>query len=146
MPYYIEIGAAPWNEDCAQLGQTPDFATINRLEVDAYRGAMIAAYGPPPKGITFAIRSNPHDFGTYRELAVKVDKNDFEDATAAEYLDKLENGLTSWISAGFTAPVSYLPGAQTRKNAANVNDLIRSAKMVTRPMSDGRFFPASNST
>ena len=29
----IDIGAAPSNADCAQVGQTREFATINRLEV-----------------------------------------------------------------------------------------------------------------
>ena len=35
MPITIDLGGAPANEDCAQLGHTPDFAAVNRLEVDA---------------------------------------------------------------------------------------------------------------
>jgi len=37
----VDIGGAPANEDCAQLGQTENFAAINRLEVDTYRAAII---------------------------------------------------------------------------------------------------------
>jgi hypothetical protein len=35
MSYIIDIGGAPANEDCAQLGQTPDFETVNTFEVFA---------------------------------------------------------------------------------------------------------------
>ncbi len=33
----IDLGGAPANEDCAQLGHTPDFERLNRLEVATYR-------------------------------------------------------------------------------------------------------------
>ena len=33
MPITIDLGGAPAEEDCAQLGQTDDFARINQLEV-----------------------------------------------------------------------------------------------------------------
>ena len=46
----IDLGGAPANEDCAQLGHTPDFERLNRLEVAAYRAAIIARFGPPPDG------------------------------------------------------------------------------------------------
>jgi len=39
----IDLGGAPANEDCAQLGHTPDFERLNRLEVAAYRAAMSTA-------------------------------------------------------------------------------------------------------
>ena len=30
MPHVIDLGAGPTNEDCAQLGQSPDFDALNR--------------------------------------------------------------------------------------------------------------------
>jgi hypothetical protein len=37
MPYFIDLGAGPAEEDCAQLGQSPDFDTLNRLEIAVYK-------------------------------------------------------------------------------------------------------------
>lgn len=48
MSYIIDIGGAPANEDCAQLGQTPDFEAVNTFEVLAYKLAIIAHHGTPP--------------------------------------------------------------------------------------------------
>ena len=50
MPYFVDIGGTPANEPCAQLGQTPNFDVLNKLEVLAYKYAIIARYGSPPAG------------------------------------------------------------------------------------------------
>ncbi len=47
------LGSSPAEEDTAQLGRTPDFDRLNRLEVDCYQAALIARYGPPPEGARF---------------------------------------------------------------------------------------------
>ena len=46
MPYTIDLGAGPAEEDCAQLGRSPDFDTLNILEIEAWRCALIARHGP----------------------------------------------------------------------------------------------------
>jgi hypothetical protein len=69
----IDLGGAPANEDCAQLGHTPDFERLNRLEVAAYRAAIIGRFGPPPDGCTLVSVTNRHDFGVYYSLGLKVD-------------------------------------------------------------------------
>lgn len=83
MPYTIDIGAAPANADCAQLGQTPDFERVNRFEIDAYRIAIIAIHGLPPQGCSLTSKANHHDFGTYRTLVLTID--DENDAAVAAY-------------------------------------------------------------
>src|SRR3546814_21168986 len=50
MSNIIDLGGTPANEDCAQIGHTPDFERLNRLEVATYRAAVIARCGPPPDG------------------------------------------------------------------------------------------------
>ena len=45
MPDIIDLGGAPAEEDCAQLGRTPDFEAVNAYEVFAYKLAIIARYG-----------------------------------------------------------------------------------------------------
>ncbi|MDF0490432.1 hypothetical protein PX554_20080 [Sphingomonas sp. H39-1-10] len=99
------VGPVPYEESCAQLGHTPDFERIARLECTLHRAALVAMFGPPPEGVTIAVRSNPHDFGTYYDLAVRVDDGD-PDARA--YALRLEDeGPGRWHDAGFTAPVDY---------------------------------------
>ena len=68
----IDLGGAPANEACAQLGHTPDFARLNRLEVRAYAIAIQARFGPPPEGCALVTVTNHHDFGTYSTLGLKV--------------------------------------------------------------------------
>src|SRR3546814_12289724 len=62
MSNIIDLGGAPANEDCAQLGHTPDFERLNRLEVAAYRAAVIARCGPPPDGCALISITTRHDF------------------------------------------------------------------------------------
>jgi hypothetical protein len=71
MSYIIDIGGAPANEDCAQLGQTPDFEAVNTFEVLAYKLAIIARHGMPPAGCKLGPHTNRHDFGVYGRLPSK---------------------------------------------------------------------------
>lgn len=146
MTYTVEIGAAPINEDCAQLGQTEDFEAINRLEVRLYRAAIIARYGVPPEGVTLRAKANAHDFGTYRELVAEIDDSAKNDPAAADYLTQVEDGLFSWLSAGFAPPIIYGPGRSADLGGRTFDDIIRGAMMTTRPQPDGTFFPHDNET
>lgn len=105
MSYIIDIGGAPANEDCAQLGQTPDFEAVNTLEVLAYKLAIIARHGMPPAGCKLGPHTNRHDFGVYRTLALHIE--DEEDEAVQAYAEAVEEGLGSWLEAGFTPPVIY---------------------------------------
>ena len=54
MPDIIDLGGAPAEAECAQLGQTANFAAVNAFEVEAYRLAIVARYGLPPAGCRLA--------------------------------------------------------------------------------------------
>lgn len=69
----LELGAGPSSEPCAQ-STWHDFAEVNRVEVRTWEEQLIRELGHPPEGCSFTIVSNAHDFGTYRELALRVDK------------------------------------------------------------------------
>ncbi|WP_230771769.1 hypothetical protein [Sphingomonas sp. Leaf4] len=145
MPHRIDFGAGPASEACAQLGRTNDFARLNRLELVAYRAALIACFGPPPEGCHFGIQDNHHDFGTYRTLVLSIDPVMADDQTVVAYVEQVEGGLASWIEVGLTAPVEY----DARSQAVTVRDLrdvIVSALLVTRPTTDGSFPVADFST
>ncbi|WP_334001086.1 hypothetical protein [Sphingomonas aurantiaca] len=111
MSYIIDIGGAPANEDCAQLGQTPDFEAVNTFEVLAYKLAIIARHGMPPAGCKLGPHTNRHDFGVYRTLALHIE--DEEDEAVQAYAEAVEEGLGSWLEAGFTPPVIYAGSVAT---------------------------------
>lgn len=46
----------------------------------------------------------PHDFGTYTDLQLFYDPGDM---VAAQYAERVGQGLTRWIDAGFHAPCLY---------------------------------------
>lgn len=136
----IDLGGAPANEDCAQLGHTPDFERLNRLEVATYRAAIIARLGPPPEGCALVTLTNRHDFGVYYTLGLKIDAGAVRrDPEVAAFAEAAEGGLGSWIEAGFAAPVRYDDGEAPNVDRASIDDIVTGALMATRPYPDGRF-------
>lgn len=133
-----EIGGAPANEECAQLGITPDFDRLNELGVSTLEAALIAKLGSPPSGASFVRINNRHDFGTYVTLGIRVDDERADDPAVRAYASLAEEGLATWLEAGFTAPVDYTAGSKAPR-ARSLGDVIRSALSITRPGPDGRF-------
>ena len=74
----LNIGSAPHDEDCAQVG-TENYQTQGRKECRALANQMIRLFGEPPFGAMLVVKSFPHDFGSYQELCVSYD-SDNEDA------------------------------------------------------------------
>ena len=138
--YTLDLGGAPWGEDCAQLGHTPDFDNVNRAEVAIYRAALIAIHGVPPTGIELRSRTNRHDFGAYRTLEAVIDP-DQDDGTQGSYIDRLEQGVERWFHADFSPPQ---PGTleTATATACFCTNAIRGAISSTRPLPNGTFFPA----
>ena len=136
MPYIVDIGGAPANEPCAQLGQTQRFDLLNKLEVLAYKYAIIARYGEPPAGCRLSGLANRHDFGTYTTLVLHVE-NELDEAVA-DYAERVEEGLGTWLEAGFRAPVTY-DDATAVEIRDDPIELLVGALHVTRPGPDGRF-------
>ena len=100
----LSIGTVPGDEPGAQAGITADWLALQQLEATTYRAALIAVHGPRPDGVGMPIKIHDHDFGPYAELEVQFDATD---PAAAAYAAGVEDGLASWIDAGFTAPVVY---------------------------------------
>lgn len=138
MQNVIDIGGAPANEDCAQLGHTPDFARINRFEVDCYRAAIQARHGPPPPGCALVTIRNNHDFGVYLTVGLKVTAPHGSDPEVDAYCEAVEDGLGSWLEAGFAPPVRYDDEAGITIER-DLGAVIQGALATTRPTSGGRF-------
>ena len=136
----IDLGGAPANEDCAQLGHTPDFERLNRLEVATYRAGLIARFGPPPDGCALITLTNAHDFGVYYTLGLKVDAGAARrDHAVAAFAENVQDGLATWIEAGFAPPVRYDDGEAPKADRASIDDIVMGALLATRPGPDGRF-------
>ena len=134
MPHVIDLGAGPTNEDCAQLGQSPDFDALNRLEIATYKCALIARYGAPPPGCRLAALSNAHDFGRYVTLVLHID--DETDEAVCAYAEQVEEGLGTWLEAGFSAPVIH-DGETPRIVHPDSTAAVVSALLITRHVQTG---------
>lgn len=90
---YLSIGAAPPEEDCAQVGQ-PGYHEQARRECQAYRDLLRRTLGPEPPGARLIIKSNPHDFGDYLDVACQYEDTDPE---AKAYAFRCESeGPETW--------------------------------------------------
>jgi hypothetical protein len=86
---YICIGPSPVEEECAQVGSKEyDYTSKARKECVAFKGQLIREFGVPPDGASLAIKSFPHDFGSYMEVVCYFDDNN-EDAV--NYCFNIEN-------------------------------------------------------
>ncbi len=81
---YLDLGSAPSDERCAQLGVDSDYELRARRECRALIHQFVRICGDPPPHAIFRIMANPHDFGVYYSVAIHFDPDD-EDAVAYAY-------------------------------------------------------------
>ena len=93
----LNIGSAPWGEDCAQVG-SEDYPQRARRECEAFRNQIYRVAGPEPPGASLVIKSFPHDFGSYLEVCCRFSD---EDEAATNYAFKVEGHqqLVNWDAA-----------------------------------------------
>ena len=87
MKDYLSIGSSPAEEDCAQVG-TDNYREIARKECKAYIDQIRRQLGDEPEGAFLAIKSFPHDFGSYLEVVCFFDDNN---EIASNYAFKCES-------------------------------------------------------
>ncbi len=95
------LGPAPAEEECAQTVDN-DFAARNKAECLQYITAIKRVCGEPPEEATLRIKSESHDFGTYREVVVEFNHECPEAVAYAMKCD--EHAPTTWEQAGMCAP------------------------------------------
>lgn len=94
---YLEIGPCPVNEDAAQIGDA-GFDAANQSETFRFLRLIERTVGAPPEGASLVIRTHRHDFGCYREVAVKFDDRF---PLAVDYAFHVEsNSPEDWIGTG----------------------------------------------
>ncbi|MDO8531206.1 MAG: hypothetical protein Q7T26_03415 [Dehalococcoidia bacterium] len=102
---HIDIGSSPCDaaarahgEECVQVSRTEDYLDRMRVECRRFLALIRVKLGPEPEGAHLAIKSNPHDFGTYLEVVCHFDD---ENEEAREYAYKCESdGPKTWDDDG----------------------------------------------
>jgi hypothetical protein len=70
MREYMELGSAPCDEECAQVGSA-DYHERMRVEAKAYIGQLKRMFPSwEAAGCRFYNKGFPHDFGTYHEICI----------------------------------------------------------------------------
>jgi hypothetical protein len=82
----LELGPTPCDEECAQVGKD-DYFTKARPECRRYIELLNKKFGKPPGEAYFYVKSNPHDFGSYLEVAIKFDPNNRDEAAFAYHVE-----------------------------------------------------------
>jgi hypothetical protein len=94
---HFDLGSAPSDQRCAQLGADRDYPERARCECRALINQFKRVCGEPPPGVFFRIMANPHDFGTYYTVAVHFDPKDADAVAYAQRCD--ETAPSHWDEA-----------------------------------------------
>jgi len=86
---YLSIGSSPPDEDCAQVGHA-NYKEKAAKECERYIKLIKITCGLPPENASLAIKSFPHDFGTYYEVVVYYDDQDENAINYAFHVEKNE--------------------------------------------------------
>jgi len=118
----LEIGSTPNDESCAQVG-TEDYYDLAIMEIKAYMHQLQRMF-PIPENlqgvVSFVKKSNPHDFGTYYELAIKFPEDNEE---AVDYAYNIENN----------SPANWDEPAKEELRSMGYFDRLNAAKSVNQP-------------
>lgn len=86
---FIDLGGTtPPEESCAQVGSREyDYHEQARKEAKAYMNLLRRVLGDEPPGARLAIKSHPHDFGSYLTVVCHFDDGDQQGAAYAQRCD-----------------------------------------------------------
>lgn len=72
MTDYIELGVTPCNESCCQVGRD-NYSKYGLLEAREFKRMLEALYADKLDLVTFRVKTCPHDFGSYYDVAIVYD-------------------------------------------------------------------------
>lgn len=92
---YLNIGSAPYDEPCAQLG-APDYTRAAQAECKRFM-EQIGRHYPEPANGYLVVKGFSHEFGKYFEVVARFDEDDDEAANWAYAIEADEKGvLARW--------------------------------------------------
>jgi hypothetical protein len=90
----LDIGCSPYEEDCVQVG-TENYLERAKEECTRYISLLRELFGDEKEhNCSYKITHNPHDFGTYLDVAIRYDENDEESIAFAFFIE--ENSPARW--------------------------------------------------
>jgi hypothetical protein len=78
MREWLTLGPVPVEEDCVQVNSNGDYLLEMSKEVRRFVELLNNRFVNQPEGAYFAVKSEYHDFGQYKEAAVFYDSDDAE--------------------------------------------------------------------
>lgn len=107
---YVFLGPTPYAEDCAQLGAA-GYSLRSRVEIRAYLGQLhriVQAEGRTmPAACSLVSKAESHDFGSYKEAAVRFD---CDDETAVDFAYWLKSNTPEHWDAEALGEIQRAPG------------------------------------
>jgi hypothetical protein len=98
---FISIGCTPAAEDCVQVNSEIYYLDDMLKECDRYKEMLQAKFADCTK-VTIAVKTFPHDFGSYAEVVVKYDNEDIEALAQAIHIEN--NMPMNWTD---TEPIKF---------------------------------------
>lgn len=102
---YLEVGPVPHEEECVQVGSA-GYQKQAWRECQAYKNQLERLF-PVPNGAPgyFAIKSFPHDFGSYYEVVVVYDE---QNETSTEWAFNVENNAPARWDAEALSRIKFV--------------------------------------
>ena len=87
MREFLTLGSAPFEEDCVQVNPDEDYLPAMVKEVKKFVQFLDNRFLNIPDSAYFGVRSDNHDFGTYKEAAIYYDSDDKESEQFAMFVE-----------------------------------------------------------
>jgi hypothetical protein len=84
---FMTLGPVPYEEDCVQVNSNEDYLPAMNKEVRRFVEFLNNRFLNIPEGAYFGVKSESHDFGTYKEAAVFYDTNDSDSEEFAFFVE-----------------------------------------------------------
>jgi hypothetical protein len=107
---FISICNTPASEDCVQVSKTEYYMDKMLAECDRYKEMLQAKFADCTK-VTIAVKTFPHDLGSYAEVVVKYDNEDIEALAQAIHIEN--NMPMNWTD---TEPIKFEYNAEVYEN------------------------------
>ena len=119
MRAYIELGSTPAEEDCAQVGWE-NYDTLSMIETKVYKEQLKRTF-KLIGGMSFSIKSFPHDFGSYKEVVVNYDDANEQEVDLAFEIENNQPGKWDKQSIDLLYQTKYLGDFMEAKNKKRKN-------------------------
>ena len=93
MKNFEVVGSSPIGVDCVQVSREGGYLPAMLKECNRYK-ALLEKLFQPAHGCRFAVKTFPHDFGTYAEVVVHYD--DANEVAEAFALNVIDNQPETW--------------------------------------------------